>query len=604
MKKLLRSPGLYLSLLLTLFALAPFWHPGYFWAANDARHDVFFIQQYHLSWQENVLYPRWSPDWAFGYGYPFFNLVAPGATFVGTLLYHVLPITLENAVEGTFMISLLLSAAGMWLFVRDWADERAALLAALVYVYAPYHLLDVYARAAMGESFALALLPFALWRLRRLVRQPSASGMVWLALSYAAIHLTHNFIALLSTGLLAVYALALAWQATPSSLAWRGRLANAVRRLVPAGLGLGLGLGIAAFFVFPALLEFKYVRQDQWFGGYYDFHDHFVYLAQFFDPRWGFGSSVPGPDDPISYQFGLAPFVLALLGLARWWRNRQHMPGEAGFWLLIWLAGAWLSTAAAAWAWDHVPLVASAQFPWRYLSLVIVALAVLAAYVWPLRPAESAGRQWLAALVLGGLVILGSARYVQAPIVDAPTGGATLAGLMEFERSANEMTGMTATADQVATWSPLADLHVAGIAVNNQVDYSLVNSNDKLVVDVQEHRIAYERAWVRALTEGQRVPFYRQWFPGWTATILDPDTGAILDRFALTPEHTRPPYGLLDVPVPAGDHILVLSFEDTPIRRVSKALSALSALLALALLLASRRLTPVMERLFAQGARQ
>ena len=125
---------------------------------------------------------------------------------------------------------------------------------------------------------------------------------------------------------------------------------------------------------------------------------------------------------------------------------------------------------------------------------------------------------------------------------------------------------------------------MAGIPIGNQVDYSLVEANDNLVVDVREHRVDEELAWVRAIGEGQRVPFYRQWYPGWTATILDPDTGAVVDQFALTPEHTREPYGLLDVPVPPGDHLLRLSFEDTPIRKIGNLLS-LATIFILALLL-------------------
>jgi hypothetical protein len=154
---------------------------------------------------------------------------------------------------------------------------------------------------------------------------------------------------------------------------------------------------------------------------------------------------------------------------------------------------------------------------------------------------------------------------------------------MEFQRSADEMTGMTITAQEIPAWSPIADLHMAATPVTSQVDYSLTPQNETLAAHSIEHSVTGETLWVHAGTEGQRLPFLRQWYPGWTAAILDPATNAVLDRFALTPAHTRPPYGLLDVPIPAGDHLLRLSFEDTPIRRVAKLIS-LAALAALALL--------------------
>ncbi len=578
MPRFYRSPSFWATTLLCIFAIAPLMRPGYFWGAHDARHDVYFILQYNLTWDEGTLFPRWSPDWAFGYGYPFFNIYAPAATFLGTLLFRVLPLSLEGAVEATFIVTILLSAWCMWFFVRDWLGERAALVAAVAYVYVPYHLVDIYVRAAMAESLALAWLPLALLGARRAVLQPGLRSVALAAIGYGSVHLSSNLVALIFTPVLAGYIAILSL-----GVALRNpdrRLAAGVRALAAPALGVALGLALAAFFVLPALLESRFVNLDQWFKGYYDFHDHFVYFAQLLDPRWGFGISEPGPNDPLSYQLGLVPFALASLAGWRWLRHEARPRLEVGFWLAALLASVWLTTAASTWAWDHLPLVASAQFPWRYLTLAALALAILSPTV---LDAENEG--WLPPLLLAGLLILGSAPYLRVEIAPAPPGGATLAGLMEFQRSANEMTGMTMTAQEIPTWSPIADLHMAGAPVESQVDYSRVPQDQTLAVHSLDHSVSSETVWVHAGTEGQAVPFYRQWYPGWTATVLDPESGAVLDRFRLTPAQTLPPYGLLNVPVPAGDHHLRLSFEDTPIRRAGEILS-LAALLLLALLLA------------------
>ncbi len=589
MKPFYRSPSFWVTTLLTLFAVAPLLRPGYFWGAHDARHDVYFIQQYNITWNEGVLFPRWSPDWAFGYGYPFFNIYAPGSTFLGTVFYRLLSLTLEGAVKATLIATVLLSAWSMWLFVRDSRGERAAMVAAVAYVYVPYHLLDVYVRAAMAESLALAVLPLALLGVRRAVLRPGPWSIALAAVAYAAVHLSSNLVALLFTPLLLAYAVVLAVGQARGQESGRHRLRVVVRALLGPMAGMALGLALAAFFVLPALLEARYVNLQQWYGGYYNFHDHFVYLSQLFDPRWGFGISTPGPDDPISYQLGLVPFALAALALWRWFRlggsHQRHRRLETGFWLLVLGASVWLTTAASSLAWDYVPLVSSAQFPWRYLTIAGMCLAILAPTILPDDAGTPAtGQTWLAPLLLAGLLILGSSPYLRIQAEAAPPGGATLAGLMEFQRSANEMTGVTAAATEVPTWSPLADLHVAGQPITTQVNYSLVPQNDTLAVDAREHRVDGELLWVHAGGDGQRVPFYRQWYPGWTATLLDPETGQVRDRFALAQTDTYPPYGLLNVPVPAGDSLLRLSFEDTPVRRVSEWLS-LAAVLVLVFLI-------------------
>jgi hypothetical protein len=240
-------------------------------------------------------------------------------------------------------------------------------------------------------------------------------------------------------------------------------------------------------------------------------------------------------------------------------------------------------------------MVAMAQFPWRYLTLAALSLALLAPVIMvagdpsgehsnsELRTSNFELNSYLLPLILAGLIIFASSSYLRIQATDPPPGGATLAGLMTFERTSDEMTGMTSTADEVATWSPIADLHMSGIPVTSQVDYGLVQANPHLAVDAREHSVTSETVWVWADAPDQRVPFYRQWYPGWTATIMDPDTGEVIDRFALTPDDTRPPYGLLDVPVPEGEHLLRISFENTPVRTIGNIISWLTVIVLIVL---------------------
>ena len=77
-------------------------------------------------------------------------------------------------------------------------------------------------------------------------------------------------------------------------------------------MGLILGLCLSAVFALPAMTENRFVRVDQWYGGRYAWGGDFVEFFQLFSPRWGFGASVPGPDDDVSFQLGVVPVVLSL----------------------------------------------------------------------------------------------------------------------------------------------------------------------------------------------------------------------------------------------------------------------------------------------------
>ena len=145
-------------MLLAIPALAPFAQPGYFWGAHDARHNVYFLFEFDRAWQDGIFFPRWAPDFAFGYGYPFWIVYAPLATYLGQA-FHLLGFGWEASVKLVFCLSIVASGLAMYGFVASWAGRRAGLVAAVAYIYIPYHLVDLYVRAALAESVALIFLP-------------------------------------------------------------------------------------------------------------------------------------------------------------------------------------------------------------------------------------------------------------------------------------------------------------------------------------------------------------------------------------------------------------------------------------------------------------
>ncbi|MCU0509477.1 MAG: glycosyltransferase family 39 protein, partial [Anaerolineae bacterium] len=378
-----------LVLLFGLVVIAPLLQPGYFWGAHDARHDVYFIQQYGLSFREGILWPRWSPDWTFGYGYPFFTVYAPLSTFVGVLFNQVLGLGYEASVKAVLALSIIGSGFAMYGFVRSWLGRWAGLVAAVAYMAVPYHLVNVFVRAAMAESFALALLPLALWGFRAAVVRPRVAAVIGAGVAFAAIMWTSNLVALVFAPALAAYVLALIFFEARERRRQSDRPTGLLRdralllSFVAPALAMALGLGLSAAFFIPALLEQGYINRTQWFGDYYDPTQHFVFLNQLFDPRWGFGISQPGPNDAaqgsLSYQLGAAATLLSLVALAISGQFRPRVRGELRFWGLWLLVAIFLMLPVSAWAWHYVPIVGYAQFPWRYLMLAILPLSILPA---------------------------------------------------------------------------------------------------------------------------------------------------------------------------------------------------------------------------------
>lgn len=602
-----RDALFWLAVGLTIFAVAPFLLPGYFWGANDARHHVYFLFEYDRLVQDGIWWPRWSPDFAFGYGYPFFNIYGPFSHFLGELFHYFLGFDFTDAVEAVFVISIVASAGAMYAFVRSWLGRPAALLAALAYTYAPYHLLNLYVRANLAESMAFVWLPLCLWTARQAVVRPAYRWIVGLAVSYAGLMVTSNLVIVLFTPLLAGYILLLALlYARPEAKGGWAKMRAWLRTLAAPVLGGAAGLGLSAAFWLPAFTERQYVRVDQWFDGRYAYRGHFVEWHQFFSPAWGFGASIPGPDDPISFQIGAALVVFGALGVLFTWKTLERARWEVLFFIVGAVFGLFVASVSGAWLWE-LPVIGgvlqAAQFPWRWLVITTLCVSLLAALVGHRSIVAETQRLSLPLLTLASLLILGSYPYLRVEIREPAEGPVSLAALMRFQQSADEMTGSTAWVKEIPRWSPMADYYISQEQaggpvrpVDTKLDYSIFDYETFGASSVAHSTISEEVFYYNGRETPQRLVFNHFYYPGWNAYLLDGEHGQRIQQIPVIPEETGT-LGRMTVEVPPGSGYLLLIYEDTPPRIVGGSLSIVTIVLlsaggALATIVGRRRQRP------------
>lgn len=602
-----RDPLFGLTLLLTIFAVAPFLLPGYFWGANDARHHVYFLHQFNRLVEDGIWWPRWSPDFAFGYGYPFFNIYGPFSHFLAELLYHFLGFGYTQAIKSIFALSIVASAATMYVCARDWAGRPAAMISALVYTYLPYHLLNLYVRANLAESMAFVWLPLCLWGVRNAAMRRSAGWIVATALAYGGLMVTSNLVIVLFTPALGLYLLLVSWlYATEEGEVVRfgHRLWASIKVALWPIAGLAAGLGLSAVFWIPAFLERKYVRVDQWFAGRYDFKGHFVYLYQLFSPRWGFGVSVPGPDDAVSYQIGLAALVLVIVGVLVAWPRAGRQRAEIAFFLLAAVVAVLVTLEISSPLWE-LPIVGSllgsAQFPWRWFSVMAPFVALLSGLVAARFPADEPvqaapspesttyGGLTLGVLALSATIILASYSYLRVEITEPAEGPVSLAALMRFQQSSDEMTGSTAWVKEIPRWSPMADYYISEERegkpidpINTKLDYSVFDYKTFGAQSIKNNSVMEEVYYDNRSDADRSLVFNQFYYPGWRAWLLDGKDGKPARELPIVPE-TMGTLGRMTVAVPPGEGYVLLQYGDTPTRAVGRWISLATAALLIVL---------------------
>jgi hypothetical protein len=134
--------------------------------------------------------------------------------------------------------------------------------------------------------------------------------------------------------------------------------------------GLFLGLLSSIYFWFPAIYESGLMKYDTVFN----FYDHYPALKQFITPYWGYGASVPGNYDTMSFYMGLVGVVVVLLGSILFFLNGKKFSKEEkiflGWGIIVSLISVFMMNFRSAFLWRSLPLLPYFQFPWRFLAMI------------------------------------------------------------------------------------------------------------------------------------------------------------------------------------------------------------------------------------------
>ncbi len=547
-----------------LLAIAP-GLDDWLWEGHDHVSAALRVHMLVRLWQTaGFHYPSWLPEAAVGYGYPFFTFYPPLGYFVAGLVGWVLPISIGLAVRLSFWLSLALAGLAAWVYAwqvlaRLAPGPRAAwaFAAAVFYMLAPYHLVDLYLRAALSQSW-IWFTPPLLFAGIELSRRRGGWGAVAVALAAAATLLAHNAIALYVLPLAMLYVIL-----TAERPAWIWATAAA----------LGWGLALSACYWLPAFGLLPMVRGNStvvMLPEPYALRNHAVFPIQYFMEGYGRGWSLDGVEDDFATNPGLMLMLCVVLGAARLVAGRvaAGQRRQGAVWLGLFLLLAFVMSPLMPWEWMPRTL-RYIQFPWRLMVLAIFAAIALVLHTVP----PWGGRAL--PLIAGGLAVWFGIRGLYGELylpVNPPGGDAALTDMLHEQNVKAE--GILGT--------------LGNEYLPNEVDLNYLDPNYLNTHPVPAGRIEplhprlqtllyrhegrrYE--WTTDAPAEARAKLHLFHFPGWRLWI---DGRAAPDR--LRPAED----GLIEVTVPPGRHRVVLAYDAPPLARPARALSCIALVLALA----------------------
>ncbi|KKR00343.1 MAG: hypothetical protein UT24_C0013G0009 [Candidatus Woesebacteria bacterium GW2011_GWB1_39_12] len=521
--------------------------PG-FYEPHDLHHFADIYEMYR-AFSSGQIPPRLGPDFIFGYGYPLFNFYYVLPFYLGSLFFAAFK-SIQFSFELVFVVSIVISVFGMYLFLREFFGKFAAIVGAVLFLYTPYRAVQIYVRGAMGEALALSLLPFVLWSAVRLIKQPERKVLlVNLSVIIAFFILSHNYF----------WIITIPWIFLLLAILVTGeKLKVAVRSFF---LALLVALGLTSYWWLPAFIEQGLVSSVTPFP----LIDHFPFIKQLITPSWGYGSSVWGSGDGMSFQIGVINWLvfLILIGvilLKRLFSNKQI--SKLAIWSIAgFLVSLFMMNIRSYPLWKILPFHDFIQFPWRLLFLTTFFTSIMAAIV-----VEIAKKQ---DKLLGSLIILGSLiltfNYFRPSEIFYKSDDEYLARFFANRTLKGEKENVSSDYLQYSEDYLLLPEWVEGKPLKLPV-----NKFESLEVVIQDISEISPTRWFAKLNSdtGGTVTFNTIYFPGWFAEI----DGAKKEI------NIGEPYGQMEINVGAGNHEVLFYWAETPLRKFADSISLLSLL--------------------------
>ncbi|MDP3940875.1 MAG: hypothetical protein Q8Q49_01055 [bacterium] len=337
-----KSTRTLIILILLIFFLIPVLMPLFykgFFVSDDGEWMVIRFSAFYEAIRSGQFPVRFLMRLNQGYGYPVANFLYPGFMYLGVPL-HVVGFSFVDTVKILMGASIIASVVFCYLWLRMFFSEKAAVIGALFYGYAPYHLYDLYTRGNIGELLVLAFAPFVLWQLER-------KSLFWSCSGLGILLIMHNTLAVFFFLFLLFY---LFFKAIVSK--------KPKTLLLQFSLLVLVGLGLSAFFWIPAVSDLRYTIFSETVVS--DWQAHFSSL----------------------WLVGLQTYLIFVIVLMLFLSKRVAPSSHHLTILLLFLGlvSTFFATVGSTFLWQILP-VSFVQFPFRFLSISILCASFLIAFL-------------------------------------------------------------------------------------------------------------------------------------------------------------------------------------------------------------------------------
>lgn len=489
--------------------------------------------------------PRWATDMNYEYGSPFpsFNYQLP--YYLG-YLGHLLGIPITATFKYLLALSLIVGAIGMYfLGLTITGSSLISIFVGVLYTYTPYQAIDHYVRGAIGECFALSLLPWLFLSCLLLIKKNSTSRQLGTGLIFGLIIISHQPAALFTIPLFTLLFCTIAILTKKRDLFFS--LLKSVF----------LGLTLSAYYWVPVILEKSFIKASSPFN----YIDQFPFIWQLIYSRWTYTGANPFSNDTFSFQIGIVNIIILALALITLFISvLKKFKASLDLWLIRLIVVAiigviFLMNIRSDFIWRSFPLMQVIQFPWRLLMFTTVFTSVLYLFIIKYIPRPQANG--LTIIFLLATIFINAGYFRPGLIIDHDDHYF----LHRFLPRVALEPGESISVSYLQNAEDYVSLPIKAVRPKSLPSAKLTSQSKSTIIEVATTNPFFYSVRVENKTT-DILTYHTFYYPGWEVKIdgfqtkINPDVfGAI--TFELSP----------------GRHDIRILFTDTPVRLMSNIIS-------------------------------
>lgn len=334
--------------------------------SGDMSINVYKSMAFYKNLLEGIILPRWAGELNATYGYPLFIFTYPLPYYIVSL-FHFIGFSFISSIKLLIAVTFLISGVAMYLWSKEEFGNNSAIVAAIFYLYAPYHLVDIHFRISLGEIVAFALIPLCLLFIKKLTDHQHLRWYLLSILTISLLLLCNPAISSIAIPFLIIYSI--------FSWALKKKKKKQLLQLVYNLSSFIFSISLTTFYWIPVVFESKYTHQPEYAKSL-----TYVNLPELLYSPWRFGLLFQGPKGELSFLIGYIQILIIaiiVIFLLKGQFNKLHKK-KAQFYLLGFIIMTFMMLSVSSFIWETFSFLHNFQFTYRLLLFTALFTSILA----------------------------------------------------------------------------------------------------------------------------------------------------------------------------------------------------------------------------------